>query len=93
MAWKKAENTAKTSGSLAPPKYILNAPTALMKQEGYGQGYCYDHDTPHGFSGQNYFPEKMERQTFYQPVERGFERDIQKRLEYWNKLRTTITTK
>lgn len=93
MAWKKAENTAKTSGSLAPPKYILNAPTALMKQEGYGQGYYYDHDTPHGFSGQNYFPEKMERQTFYQPVERGFERDIQKRLEYWNKLRTTITTK
>ncbi|MGV8948331.1 MAG: replication-associated recombination protein A [Candidatus Paracaedibacter sp.] len=93
MAWKKAENAAKTSGSLPPPKHILNAPTALMKQEGYGQGYQYDHDAPHGFSGQNYFPEKMERQTFYQPVERGFERDIQKRLEYWNKLRTTVTTK
>jgi putative ATPase len=93
MAWKKAENAAKTSGSLPPPKHILNAPTALMKQEGYGQGYQYDHDAPHGFSGQNYFPEKMERQTFYHPVERGFERDIQKRLEYWNKLRTTVTTK
>ena len=93
MAWKKAENAAKISGSLPPPKHILNAPTALMKQEGYGQGYQYDHDTPYGFSGQNYFPEKMEGQTFYRPVERGFERDIQKRLEYWNKLRTTVTTK
>ncbi len=93
VAWKKAENAAKTSGSLVPPKIILNAPTTLMKQEGYGQGYEYDHDTPHGFSGQNYFPEKMERQTYYQPVERGFEREIQKRLEYWNKLRTTVTIK
>jgi putative ATPase len=93
VAWKKAENAAKTSGSLIPPKIILNAPTALMKREGYGQGYEYDHDTPHGFSGQNYFPEKMGRQTFYQPVERGFEREIQKRLEYWKKLRTTVTIK
>lgn len=93
MAWKMAEKAAKTSGSLIPPKNILNAPTALMKQQGYGQGYEYDHDTPHGFSGQNYFPEKLGRQTYYQPVERGFEREIQKRLEYWQKLRTTVTIK
>jgi putative ATPase len=93
MAWKKAQNAAKTSGSLIPPKNILNAPTTLMKQEGYGHGYAYDHDTPHGFSGQDYFPEKLGRQIFYQPVERGFEREIQKRLEYWKKLRTTVTIK
>lgn len=86
-AWKKAENAAKTSGSLTPPQHILNAPTALMKDQGYGKGYQYDHDSPHGFSGQTYFPEKMGRQTYYHPVERGFERDIQKRLEYWEKLR------
>ncbi|MDF3033076.1 MAG: ATPase [Alphaproteobacteria bacterium] len=92
-AWKKAENAAQTSGSLPPPKHILNAPTNLMKQEGYGQGYRYDHDTPHGFSGQNYFPENMERPTYYQPVERGFEREIQKRLDYWKKLRIAIMVK
>lgn len=93
MAWKGAENAAKTSGSLMPPKNILNAPTTLMKQQGYGQGYEYDHDTVHGFSGQNYFPEKMGRQTYYHPVERGFERDIQKRLEYWKNLRKAAMIK
>lgn len=91
-AWGQAENAAKRSGSLMPPKTILNAPTPLMKQQGYGQGYEYDHDAPHGFSGQNYFPEKMERQTYYHPVARGFEREIQKRLEYWKKLRISLKT-
>lgn len=89
LAWKAAENAAKMSGSLMPPKHILNAPTKLMKEQGYGQGYDYDHDTPQGFSGQNYFPEKLGRQIYYRPVERGFEREIQKRLEYWNKLRNS----
>jgi putative ATPase len=87
LAWKAAVAAAKSSGSLMPPKNILNAPTSLMKEEGYGRGYIYDHDTPHGFSGQNFFPEKMGPQTYYFPVERGFERDIQKRLEYWNNLK------
>jgi putative ATPase len=86
-AWKQAQKSAQSSGSLAPPKIILNAPTKLMKEEGYGQGYVYDHSTPHAFSGQDYFPEKMGRQRYYHPVERGFERDIQKRLAYWEKLR------
>lgn len=86
-AYPKALKEARLSGSLMPPKHILNAPTGLMKKEGYGEGYIYDHDTPQGFSGQNYFPEEMERKTFYRPVERGFERDIQKRLIYWEKLR------
>lgn len=89
IAWNKAESAAKASGSLMPPKIILNAPTSLMKNQGYGKGYEYDHDSPHGFSGQNYFPEKLGRQTYYQPVERGFEREIQKRLEYWKKLRNS----
>jgi len=93
IAWNKAEKAAEMSGSLVPPKIILNAPTSLMKQQGYGQGYEYDHDTTQGFSGQNYFPEKMGRQVFYHPVERGFEREVQKRLEYWNKLRTQGTMK
>lgn len=88
MAMKKATKAADENGSLEPPKHILNAPTAFMKQQGYADGYVYDHDTPEGFSGQNYFPDEMQRQTFYQPVERGFERDIQKRLEYWQKLRS-----
>ncbi len=88
QAQKSASKMAKNSGSLMPPKHILNAPTQLMDNEGYGQGYIYDHDTPQGFSGQNYFPmEIKERPTFYEPVERGFERDLKKRLEYWNKLR------
>ena len=70
-----------------PPKHILNAPTKLMKTEGYGAGYQYDHDQPDAFSGQNYFPDEMGRQTFYEPVERGFEREIRKRLDYWDRLR------
>lgn len=86
-AWKEALRTAKSAGSLMPPKTILNAPTKLMGQEGYGKGYRYDHDEPDAFSGQNYFPEKLGRKTFYEPVERGFEREIKKRLDYWAKLR------
>ena len=75
------------TGSLMPPKHILNAPTRLMKDLGYGKGYDYDHDTAEGFSGQNYFPDGMARERFYRPVERGFEREIRKRLEYWDRLR------
>ncbi|MCK5747295.1 MAG: replication-associated recombination protein A, partial [Oricola sp.] len=73
--------------SLLPPKEILNAPTKLMSQEGYGAGYRYDHDEPDAFSGQNYFPEEMGRKRYYEPVERGFERELRKRLDYWDKLR------
>lgn len=86
-AYSKSLREARSSGSVMPPKHILNAPTGLMKKEGYGQGYIYDHDTPEAFSGQNYFPEELGRKTIYQPVERGFEREIQKRLAYWQKLR------
>ncbi len=86
-AFKGAMRAAKEHGSLLPPKHILNAPTKLMKEESYGAGYRYDHDEPDAFSGQDYFPEKMGRQTFYDPPERGFEREIRKRLEYWAKLR------
>lgn len=87
-AQKEASKLAKSSGSLMPPKTILNAPTKLMNSEGYGKGYIYDHDTPQGFSGQNYFPENLTtRPQFYNPVERGFERDLKKRLEYWEKIR------
>jgi putative ATPase len=87
-AFKAATRTAKEGGSLVPPKIILNAPTKLMKGEGYGSGYRYDHDEPEAFSGQDYFPEALGRQTFYEPVERGFEREIRKRLDYWRKLRS-----
>ncbi|HEX9464103.1 MAG TPA: replication-associated recombination protein A [Alphaproteobacteria bacterium] len=86
-AFGAAQRAAKDTGSLMPPKHILNAPTRLMKDLGYGTGYEYDHDTDDGFSGQNYFPDAMERRQFYRPVERGFERDIAKRLDYWAKLR------
>ena len=86
-AWPKALQAAKETGSLNPPAHILNAPTRLMKDLGYGKGYQYDHDTEDGFSGQNYFPDGMPRKTFYQPPERGFEREIRKRLDYWAKLR------
>ena len=86
-AWKEALRLAKTHGSLMPPHTILNAPTKLMKDEGYGAGYRYDHDEPDAFSGQNYWPEKLGRQRLYEPVERGFERDLRKRLEWWSKLR------
>lgn len=86
-AYKEAKRTAQETGSLMPPMHILNAPTKMMKEMGYSKGYQYDHDTPEGFSGQDYFPEGMGRREFYMPVERGFEREIQKRLDYWNKLR------
>ncbi|OBQ96098.1 replication-associated recombination protein A [Mesorhizobium sp. AA23] len=86
-AFKAATQAAKEFGSLLPPKHILNAPTKLMKEEDYGAGYRYDHDEPDAFSGQDYFPEKMGRRTFYDPPERGFEREVKKRLEYWAKLR------
>ena len=87
VAFKAAMRVAKEAGSLPPPKHILNAPTKLMKAEGYGTGYLYDHDQPDAFSGQDYFPEGLGRQTFYEPVDRGFERDIRKRVDYWAKLR------
>ncbi|MBT9288080.1 replication-associated recombination protein A [Prosthecodimorpha staleyi] len=86
-AWKAARRAAEEGGSLVPPKHILNAPTKLMGREGYGAGYQYDHDQPDAFSGQDYFPEKLGRRSFYEPVERGFERDIRKRLDWWEKLR------
>ena len=86
-AFKAATRAAKEHGSLLPPKTILNAPTKLMKEEDYGAGYRYDHDEPEAFSGQNYFPDKLGRQNFYDPPDRGFERDIRKRLDYWTKLR------
>ncbi|WP_338719276.1 replication-associated recombination protein A [Devosia sp. XK-2] len=87
-AYKAAVSVAKATGSPMPPKVILNAPTKMMKGQGYGEGYIYDHDTPEAFSGQEYFPEKIGRQDFYHPVERGFERDLRKRMEYFARLRT-----
>ena len=87
VAHKRAMRAAKDGGSFMPPKHILNAPTRLMAEVGYGAGYEYDHDTPEGFSGQNYFPDGMERQQFYDPPERGFEREIRKRLAYFAELR------
>lgn len=86
-AYKEALKVAAETSSLSPPKHILNAPTKLMQEQGYGEGYQYDHDVEDGFSGQNYFPEEMARQRFYQPIERGFERDILKRLAYFDALR------
>jgi putative ATPase len=86
-AFKAAQGLAKAGGSLMPPKTILNAPTKLMKSEGYGADYRYDHDAPDAFSGQNYWPDALGRQSLYEPVERGFEREIRKRLEYWARLR------
>lgn len=87
VAWGEARRAAKNHGSLMPPKHILNAPTKLMQEIGYGAGYEYDHGTAEGFSGQNYFPDEMKRDEFYKPVERGFEREIKKRLDYWDELR------
>jgi putative ATPase len=86
-AFGAAKRVAREGGSLLPPKHILNSPTRLMKEEGYGEGYQYDHDMPEGFSGQDYFPEALGRRTFYDPPDRGFEREIRKRLDYWAKLR------
>ena len=89
-AQKAAWRSAKETGSLMPPQNILNAPTKLMKDIGYGKGYAYDHDAEDGFSGADYWPEEMEAQTYYQPVERGFEREVQKRLEYWERRRREL---
>lgn len=91
-AQNAAYAAARATGSVPPPKNILNAPTKMMKNMGYGAGYIYDPDTASGFSGQNCFPESMPRQTFYTPVERGFEREIKKRLDYWNTLREKINS-
>jgi putative ATPase len=82
-AWRRAKET----GSLMPPKTILNAPTKLMREQEYGAGYAYDHDAPDAFSGQHYFPEGMERETFYRPTDRGFERELRQRLEAWARRR------
>ena len=87
VAYKAARQAAKATGSEPPPKIILNAPTGLMKDQGYGAGYDYDHDAADGFSGQNYFPDGMRRPVYYQPVERGFERELRRRLDYFVKLR------
>ncbi len=87
-AYNTAMQSARATGSLMPPAHILNAPTKLMKDIGYGKDYAYDHNAEHAFSGQNYFPNDMEREKYYDPPERGFEREINKRLEYWEKLRT-----
>ena len=88
VAYKAAVQDANRTGSHPPPKHILNAPTDLMKDQGYGDGYAYDHDAEDGFSGQNYFPDGMDRPGYYAPVERGFERELSKRLAYFEKLRT-----
>jgi putative ATPase len=87
VAYNQAREVAKNTAHLNPPNIILNAPNRLMRELGYGKGYEYDHSTPEGFSGQNYFPEELERQRFYEPVERGFEREMKKRMEYFSKLR------
>ncbi|HEY7990247.1 MAG TPA: replication-associated recombination protein A [Stellaceae bacterium] len=86
-AFGEAKRAAQDSGSLMPPMHAVNAPTKLMRELGYSEGYVYDPDTKEGFSGLNYFPDDLPRQTFYRPLERGFEREIMKRLDYWNKLR------
>lgn len=87
VAYKAAMKAAKKTGSAPPPKHILNAPTRLMEEQGYGDGYAYDHDAPDGFSGQNYFPDDMKRGVYYVPVERGFERELKKRTDYFANLR------
>lgn len=93
VAYKSARRAAKETGSLAPPMHILNAPTRMMKEQGYGAGYAYDHDAEDGFSGQTYFPDGMERAAFYAPVDRGFERDMKKRLDYFAGLRAKRTSR
>jgi len=90
MAQKRAWSSAKETGSLMPPMHILNAPTKLMKNVGYGKGYAYDHDADEGFSGQDYWPEEMEPQSFYEPTDRGFEARVRERLEYWNERRKEL---
>jgi len=86
-AFKSSREAAAGSGSLPPPMMIVNAPTDLMRKAGYGSGYQYDHDAPNAFSGQEYFPDGLARQQFYDPPERGFERDVNARLRYWRRLR------
>ena len=86
-AYNAARAFVKQDGTRPVPLHLRNAPTKLMKQQGYGAGYRYDHDEPDAFSGQNYFPDAMGRKTYYDPVERGFEREVKKRLDYWAKLR------
>ena len=90
MAQKKAWRSAEETGSLMPPMHILNAPTKLMKNVGYGKGYAYDHDADEGFSGQNYWPEEMDPQAFYDPTDRGFEARVKERLDYWNERRKAL---
>jgi putative ATPase len=87
VAFKNAQKLAKDHGSVMPPKTILNAPTKLLKDAGYGTNYAYDYDEPDGFSGQNYWPEALGRQTLYRPVNCGFEKELRIRLEHWTKLR------
>jgi putative ATPase len=87
IAFGEANKYVESTGSVPPPKHILNAPTQLMKDQGYGAGYIYDHDVEHAFSGQNYFPDELKRQHFYRPNNRGFEREIRRRVEWWNKNR------
>jgi putative ATPase len=91
-AFKAALDAARRTGSEPPPLHIRNAPTRLMKEQGYGAGYAYDHDAEDGFSGQNYFPEGMPRGVYYQPVERGHERELKRRLDYFVKLRLKRTS-
>jgi putative ATPase len=90
MAQKKAWRSAEETGSLMPPMHILNAPTKLMKNVGYGKGYAYDHDADEGFSGQDYWPEEMKAQSFYEPTDRGFEARVKERLDYWNERRKAL---
>jgi putative ATPase len=90
-AFGAAQRAAQESGSLMPPMHAVNAPTRLMRDLGYSEGYVYDPDTEEGFSGLNYFPDDLPRQTFYRPLQRGFEREIAKRLDYWNRLRQRKT--
>lgn len=92
-AEKAAKKVARATGSLMPPAHILNAPTKMMKDMGYGAGYAYDHDTEAGVSGQNYFPDDMKREMLYKPVARGFEREVQKRLEYFSRVRADYAAK
>jgi putative ATPase len=92
-AFSQAKQAAQKTGSLMPPKHILNAPTQMMKTMGYGKDYAYDHNSEDGFSGQDYFPDDMQRETYYDPPERGFEREIRKRLAYWDKLRRDKNSK
>ena len=90
LAQKEAWDSARTTGSLAPPAHILNAPTKLMKDIGYGKDYAYDHNADDGFSGANYWPEEMQPQSYYRPAERGFEREVLKRMEWWDKRRAEL---